>query len=191
MKKIIVSEHVSLDGFVAGPAGEMDWIKLDVELFDYVGKITAQADTALYGRKTFQMMDSYWPTAANKPNASKHDKEHAQWYNSVKKVILSRTWKDMQLPETTIISSNLSKEINKIKAQPGKNILCFGSPETVHSLLECRLVDEFYLFINPVLLGRGIPLFNRVETPMKLKRLSDTFFPCGVIALHYIADNKE
>ena len=91
MRKLILSLHTSLDGFVAGSNGEMDWIKLDDEIFDLVGKFTVEADTALYGRKTYQMMESYWPTAADKPDATKHDIEHSQWYNKVNTVILSRT----------------------------------------------------------------------------------------------------
>ena len=70
--------HLSLDGFVAGPNGEMDWIKADEEIFDHVGKRISQGDTALYGRVTYQLMESYWPTAANKPNTTKHDMEHSE-----------------------------------------------------------------------------------------------------------------
>jgi dihydrofolate reductase len=87
MKKIIVSMHTSLDGFVAGPNGEMNWIKFDDELFDFVGKMTDKADTALYGRKTYEMMHNYWPTADQKPNATKHDIEHAHWYKQSLKIV--------------------------------------------------------------------------------------------------------
>lgn len=83
--------HLSLDGFVAGPKGEMDWIKTDEEIFDYVGKRISQGDTALYGRVTYQMMESYWPTAADQRTATKHDIEHSAWYSKVHKVVLSKT----------------------------------------------------------------------------------------------------
>ena len=106
--------HLSLDGFVAGPNGEMDWIKVDDEIFDHVGKRISEGDTALYGRVTYQLMESYWPTAANKPNASKHDIEHSAWYSKVHKLVLSKTMKEADLPNTTIISENLSDSINKI-----------------------------------------------------------------------------
>ena len=94
MRKIISFIHISLDGFVAGPKGEMDWIKVDQEIFDHVGKRISETDTALYGRVTYQMMENYWPTAGDKPNASKHDMEHAHWYNKVHKVVLSKTMKE-------------------------------------------------------------------------------------------------
>ena len=83
--------HISLDGFVAGPNGEMNWIKADQEIFDYVGKRISEGDTALYGRVTYQMMENYWPTAGEKPTATRHDIEHAKWYSKVHKVVLSNT----------------------------------------------------------------------------------------------------
>ncbi len=91
MRKIISFMHVSLDGFVAGPNGELDWVKIDQEIFDYVGKRISEGDTALYGRVTYQMMENYWPTAGDKPKATKHDIEHSKWYNKVYKVVLSKT----------------------------------------------------------------------------------------------------
>ena len=80
MRKIISFMHISLDGFVAGLNGEMDWIKVDEEIFDYVGKRISESDTALYGRITYEMMENYWPTAGDKPRATRHDIEHSKWY---------------------------------------------------------------------------------------------------------------
>ena len=112
MRKIISFMHISLDGFVAGLNGEMDWIKVDEEIFDYVGKRISEGDTALYGRVTYQMMENYWPAAGTKPTATKHDIEHSKWYNKVHKVVLSKTMKDAGLTNTKIISDNLSDRIN-------------------------------------------------------------------------------
>ena len=111
--------HVSLDGFVAGPNGEMNWIKVDEELFDYIGKRISETDAALYGRVTYQMMEGYWPHAGKEPGASKHDIEHSKWYNKAHKIVLSKTMKNADLPDTTIISDNLSNEINGIKQGTG------------------------------------------------------------------------
>src|SRR5947209_13607427 len=113
MRKIISFMHISLDGFVAGPNGEMDWIKVDEEIFDYIGKRISESDTALYGRVTYQMMEDYWPTAGEAPTASKHDIEHSKWYNQAQKVVLSKTMKDAGLKNTKIISDNLSDKINE------------------------------------------------------------------------------
>jgi dihydrofolate reductase len=177
--------HTSLDGFVAGLNGEMNWIKVDEEMFDFVATMTDKADTALYGRVTYQMMESYWPTAGEKPNASKHDIEHSTWYNKVSKIVLSKTIKDTGLKNTKVISENLSDNINKIKQQDGKNILIFGSPSASNSLLNKGLVDEFWIFINPILLGQGIPLFKDISESVKLRLIETMKFENGVIALHY------
>lgn len=185
MRNLIFFMHTSLDGFVAGPNGEMNWIKVDEEIFDFVATMTDKADTALYGRVTYDMMQGYWPTAGDQPNASKHDKEHAAWYKKVPKVVLSRTISEKGLENTTVISDQLADNINKIKKQEGKNILIFGSPRASHSLLGEGLVDEFWLFVNPVLLGQGIPLFKNVNEITKLSLVESKTFSCGVIALHY------
>src|SRR5436189_1305887 len=111
MRKIISFMHISLDGFVAGPNGEMDWIKVDAELFDYVGKRISEGDTALYGRVTYQLMENYWPAAADKPAATRHDIEHSGWYKKIHKVVLSKTLKEKSLTNTKIISDNLPDSI--------------------------------------------------------------------------------
>ena len=128
MRKLVSFMHVSLDGFVAGPNGEMDWILVNEEIFDYAGYRTNEADTALYGRVTYDMMEAYWPTAADKPNASKHDIEHSAWYKKVEKIVLSRSMKNQKLPGTKILSENITKEINQLKQAPGTEIIMFGSP---------------------------------------------------------------
>ena len=188
MRKIILSIHTTLDGFAAGPGGEMDWIKIDDEMFDLVGRFTDEADTALYGRKTYQIMENYWPTAADRPDATKHDREHSQWYNKVNKVVLSRTMRSEGSGKTTFIGDNIISEIKRLKNQAGKNILIFGSPTAAHSLMEDNLIDDYWLFVNPVLLGQGIPVFGRIKVKMNLKPLMTKVFHCGVTALHYTLD---
>ena len=131
--------HSSLDGFAAGLNGELNWINVNEEIFDFVGTMTEKADTALYGRVTYEMMQSYWPDAGNKPNASKHDKEHSAWYSKVSKVVLSKTLSKEGQDNTIVISDQLADRINKIKEQDGKDILIFGSPSASHSLLSLGL----------------------------------------------------
>jgi len=185
MRNLIFFMHTSLDGFVAGLNGEMDWIKVDEEMFDFVATMTEQADTALYGRVTYEMMQSYWPKAGEQPNASKHDIEHSTWYNRVSKVVLSRTMKEIGLQNTTVINDQLSEKINSIKHRGDKNILIFGSPRASQSLLNQGLIDEFWLFVNPIILGQGMPLFKNITGTTKLKFVESKTFTCGVIALHY------
>lgn len=147
MGKIISFMHISLDGFVCGPNGEMNWIKVDEEIFDFVGKRISEGDTALYGRVTYQMMESYWPTAGDKPTASKHDIEHSKWYSKVRKIVLSKTLNDTGLTNTKIISDNIVDNIHEIKEQTSKDILLFGSPTATHSLIQLNLIDGYWLFL--------------------------------------------
>ncbi|MBS1551137.1 MAG: dihydrofolate reductase family protein [Bacteroidetes bacterium] len=190
MRKIISFMHISLDGFVAGPKGEMDWIKVNEEIFDHVGKRIREGDTSLYGRVTFQMMENYWPTAGDNPNATKHDIEHSKWYGKVRKVVLSKTLKDEGLTNTKIISDSLSDRINEIKQQAGKEILLFGSPTATHSLIQLNLIDGYWLFVNPIILGRGIPLFADIKDKIKLKLKTTRQFNCGVTELNYTVDRQ-
>ena len=185
MRNLIFFMHTSLDGFVAGLNGEMDWINVDDAMFDFVGTMTDQADAALYGRVTYEMMQRYWPTAGEQPNATKHDIEHSTWYNKVSKIVLSKTINDSGLHNTKVISDQLSDNINKFKQQEGKNILIFGSPRASQSLLNEGLIDEFWLFVNPIILGQGMPLFKNITGTTKLKLAESKTFASGVIALHY------
>jgi dihydrofolate reductase len=185
MRKIVLFMHTSTDGFAAGPNGEMDWIHVDDEIFEYAGNETDKADAALYGKTTYQMMEGYWPTAADQPNASKHDVQHSNWYNSVPKIVLSRSLKSDPSKNLIVISDNLAGEINKLKQQPGKNIIIFGSATAVRSLLKENLVDEFWLFVNPVVMGAGLSFFDGVKNRLVLKLISSRAFASGVVCLHY------
>ena len=182
--------HTSLDGFVAGLSGEMDWIRIDDEMFDFVATMTDKADSALYGRVTYEMMQNYWPTAGEQPNASKHDKEHSAWYNKVSKVVLSKTISEKGLVNTRVIGNQLEENITEIKKQDGKNILIFGSPTASLSHLNSGLIDEFWLFVNPILLGHGMQLYKNVTETTHLKLIESISFSCGVIALHYETKRK-
>lgn len=177
--------HVSLDGYVAGPNGEMDWITVNEDIFDYAGRRTNEADTALYGRVTYEMMEGYWPTAADGPNPSKHDIEHSAWYNKVQKVVLSRTLQGQDLPNTIIISNQIADHINALKQGEGKEIIIFGSPSAAHALMQEDLIDDYWLFVNPVLLGKGIHLFNGIKQTTKLDLKESNRFDSGVVCLHY------
>lgn len=184
MRKLTVLMHVTLDGYVASEDGDMDFIKFDDELFSDVGKKTATADAAIYGRVTYDMMEGHWPTAGSQPNASEHSKQHSAWYNKVTKYVVSRSQ-----PKTgdraEVIGKNLSEEVRKIKSQPGKDILVIGSPSIARALTEAGLVDEFYLTLNPVILGKGISMYPTMNDRANLQLTNSKTYKCGVIALTY------
>ncbi|HTA84063.1 MAG TPA: dihydrofolate reductase family protein [Bacteroidia bacterium] len=185
MRKLISSVIVSLDGFAAGPKGELNMFKVEEEFFDMSNSLTEAADAVLYGKGTYGIMQAYWPTAGDQPNASKHDKQHAAWYNKVPKYVLSTTMKGADASNATIISRNVADEIKKLKEQSGKNIQIFGSPGAVRSLTELGLIDEYHVFLFPVIIGQGIPLFKEMNQSLTLQLISGKAMKSGAVALHY------
>jgi len=188
MRKIVSFVHVSLDGFVASTKeGEhsLGWISISEDLFRHVEQRIQQTDTALYGRVTYEMMESYWPTAAEQPDASDHDRTHSRWYKSARKVVLSKTLSQDSHPDIGIISGNLSEQIGTLKKGEGSEILVFGSPSATHALMAEDLIDEYWLFVNPILLGQGIPLFQNIQDRTALKLVDSKIFPTGVVGLQY------
>jgi dihydrofolate reductase len=186
MRKLVLFMHCSLDGFVTDHNGDMSWILIDEIMFDVASERTKVSDTALYGRVTWQMMENYWPDAGNLPNATKHDIEHSAWYNQVTKVVASRTIKESSLPPNTLlIRDNLAQEIGRLKQKDGGDIVMFGSPSLAHALMAENLIDDYWIFINPILLGSGGPLFKGINEIIKLTLAESKVFPSGVVCLHY------
>jgi len=191
MGKIVLFMHTSLDGFAAGKKGEMNWIHVDQEIFDFVEERISKTNTALYGRVTFQMMESYWPTAAEQPGASKHDRVHAAWYKNAHKVVLSTTLDEATLTNTTVIGKDYAAALRKLKQETAGEMLLFGSPSTAHALLAENLIDECWLFINPVLLGEGIPVFEGIKEKQPLRLLKTHAFSSGVVCLQHEAQRES
>jgi dihydrofolate reductase len=185
MRKIILLMHLSLDGFVCGPNGEMDWIQLGDEMWDYVTEITDSSDTALFGEVTYHMMEDYWPTAAEQPHATKHDIDHAKWANAVDKIVFSKNLQELHWNGTRIVRDHIAEEMQKLKEESGKNLLMLGSPSLAHSFMELGLIDEYRLNINPVVIGSGKLLFRDIKEKMNLKLIGEKTFNTGVVALHY------
>lgn len=185
MRKVILLVHTSLDGFCAGPKGEMDWITVNDEIFEAVGHITDDADTALYGRTTYGMMEGYWPTAASRPNATQHDVQHSNWYNAATKVVFSTTMAGSNRPDTHVISNNIPQAIAHIKKQPGKNLLLIGSISIAQYFTAHQLIDEYWINVNPVILGGGLPLFKSPAQRIGLRLLEAKPDKSGVVTLRY------
>jgi dihydrofolate reductase len=185
MRKVVLLMHVSLDGFVARTDGDLSWIHIDGEINPYVDDLIKASDTALYGRTTYQMMKSYWPTVPSNPSSQKREIEHANWVENVAKVVFSRTLERADWNNATLVRDNIESEISSLKKLPGKNLMVFGSPKLTHSLMELDLIDEYRMTLNPVVLGTGIPLFTSSVKPVNLKLLESKNFSSGVIALGY------
>jgi dihydrofolate reductase len=185
MAKLVLFMHVSLDGYIARTNGSMDWIKVGDEMFEYANQQTQKSVTALYGRKTYEIMEAYWPNAADNPNASKHDKQHSAWYNKVDKFIVSETLRGQHLKNSTIISDDIASKIAELKKNRSGQIIMFGSPGLGSFLMQENLIDEYWFFINPIILGEGLYLFAGNKNEVKLKLEKNVTFSNGVICLHY------
>jgi dihydrofolate reductase len=188
MRELTLIVQTSLDGFVAGPKGEFDNFIGDEENLEFVCSLTEDADAVLSGRVSYQMLNSAWPTAANKPGATKNEIKYSNWYNAASKFVLSKTLKDKDSANTYIVSRDIETEIISIKQQPGKNILIFGSPTTVHSLFQMNLIDSFWIIIHPVIFGQGIPFFRGSKSITKLELLVSKQLSSGIVCHKYSVD---
>ncbi|HET9824965.1 MAG TPA: DinB family protein [Chitinophagaceae bacterium] len=184
-RKVILSIHTSLDGFVAGLNGKTDWITIDDEIFKDSNDVARTADVALYGRTTFQMMKSYWPSVLTNSNSTEAELEHARWMEHVHKIVFSTTLEQVNWNNTKLVRANVPGEITKLKQIPGRNIIIIGSPSLADSFIKHDLIDEYRINLNPVVLGRGVPLFKDVDDRLTLKLRSSKIFNSGVVGLVY------
>ena len=182
MRKLVSLMHVSLDGFCAGPNGEMDWIGLGDAIFADVHGMIDTVGAAVYGRTTHGMMRGYWPSLLDKEDADPAQRAHARWVEKISKHTFSRTlagsdWNNVHLHRD-------AGEIAALKKEDGAPLLIFGSPGLTHAFLALDAIDEFWIYLNPVLLGQGIRYFDRgVKT--RLRRVSLKPFDNGVTRFHY------
>ena len=189
MRRIILFDHVSLDGFAATKDKKIDWVTVNEAIFEYANELTSMSDAALYGRGTYEIMQAYWPDAGKKPGATKHDRQHSEWYNRVVKYVMTDSMKAGSGPGTELLrSSNAVSRLKELKAANGKNILMLGSPTAAHSLMKAGLIDEYRFCVNPVILGKGVPVFGGLDAPIKLKLTGTARFEGGGVALTYEKD---
>lgn len=190
MRKLVLIVHTSLDGFVAGTKGELSGFEAGEENLAFVAELTGEVDAALFGRISYQLLDGFWPTAKDRPNATTGEIAYSTWYANVHKIVVSKTLTNQQLPNTTIISGDVIAEISDIKKQTGKEILIFGSPSVAQILMQHDLIDSYWIFINPIIFGKGIPLFTELPNKSKLKLLTTKQFPNGEIAMNYVVERE-
>ena len=188
MRHLILVVHISLDGFVAGPKGELDGFPAGDENLAFVNNLTQNSDAALFGRTSYELLNSFWPTAGSRPGATKAEIAYSDWYNNVQKIVISKRMPNVSVNNTIVVREKIANEISYIKKQPGKNILIFGSPSTSYELMQHDLIDSYWMFVNPIIFGEGIPLFTRLAKKTRLQLLSTRQFSNGEIALNYVAD---
>jgi dihydrofolate reductase len=186
MRKIIVSNYVTIDGFFAGPNGELDWFVWDDEMAKFSTDQLNTMDAILLGRVTYQLFADYWPT----PTAYKENPNIAPMMNDLPKIVFSRTLDNAEWTNTRLVKENIAEEISKLKQQPGKNMVIFGSGSIVSAFAQSGLIDDYRIFVNPIVLGSGKSLFKGLNERLKLKLLSTKTFQCGVVLLQYEPERK-
>ena len=185
MRKVILSNLVTLDGFFAGPNGELDWHIVDEEFNQYAIDLLSKVDALLFGRVTYQLMADYWPAAATNPSTSKSDLEIADKMNNLPKIVFSKTLQEVKWNNSRLVKDNIAEEISKMKQQPGKDMVIFGSGSIVSTFMQHGLIDEYRIIVNPIVLGNGNPLFKGIKDKHNLKLLKTRVFGSGVVILYY------
>jgi dihydrofolate reductase len=185
MRQLTLIVQTSLDGFVAGPNGEFDNFIGGEENLEFVCSITDEADAILLGRNSYQLINSFWPTAASKPGATKNEIKYSNWYNSVPKYVLSKTLETDKPANIYLIRENAGSKIEHLKQEPGKTILIFGSPTAVQPLFDQNLVDSFWMVVHPVIFGEGIPFFRDRKNVIKLGLMTSKQLSTGILCNKY------
>ena len=176
MRKLRWQMMMSLDGFMEGPNREIDWFVTDEEFQQYIFEMGKSIDTIVFGRVTYQMMAQYWPTSKD---------PEAPMMNDLPKIVFSRTLDKVEWKNSRLAKGNVAEEIAKLKQQPGKDLAMFGSADLASTFMRLGLIDEYRIFLNPVVLGRGNPMFKNLKDRVGLKLVKAQPFRSGNVLLIY------
>lgn len=184
MRKLIAAINMTLDGFCDHTA-----MIADEEIHQHYNELLSNAGTLLYGRITYQLMESYWPSVVKNPTGNKPMDEFAVLIDNISKIVFSRTLKNVDWKNTQLKKEVIKEEVLELKQQAGKNILV-GSPSLIVALTHLDLIDEYQLGVQPIVLGSGLPLFKNVKDRINLKLLKTKTFGCGAVTLYYEPTKK-
>ncbi len=195
MRRIIVFNRVSADGYFAGPDGSLDWVVPDNELDKDAMGSGVTFDTVLFGRRTYELFSAYWPNALKSYPAvpNPHDargitpetRKMAEFLNAVKKIVFSRTLRTAEWENTTIIRDLSPAAIEGMKKEQGDDMIMFGSGSIVSMLTQHRLIDEYQLIVTPVFIGSGKPMISGIASKLSLDLKDVKRYPSGNILLRY------
>jgi dihydrofolate reductase len=181
MKKLIATINMTLDGFC-----DHDVMIPNDETYQHFNELLRSVDTALYGRKTYQLME-YWRTVAKNPTGDKQKDEFAVLMDNLPKIVFSRTLKDLEWKTARVAKRGIREEVIELKqsdSRGGKDIMV-GSPGLIASLTQLNLIDEFQLVVHPTVVGSGLPLFRNITEKVDLKLLKTKTFRFGAVTMYY------
>ena len=187
MRKLIVSMNLSLDGYLSGPSGELDWhfeIWND-RMGDKILERLVETDTIILGRITYEAMAKYWTVKPMEENFPRQDLAIADKMNQHTKIVFSKTLKKSIWHHSVFATGDPTEEIKRLKEQEGKDMIVFGSARLAFTLIQSGIVDEYHLWIHPVVLGSGKPIFSHLQKKMKLNLKESVSFESGVVANYY------
>jgi dihydrofolate reductase len=182
MRKVILNLAATLDGFIEGPNGELDWLVRDetIDFADILTEILSDKDATFYGRVSYEKWGNFIPPEASQKLRQAYDLMHGK-----KKYVFSRSKKGDET-DAVFINSDISQVVKKLKAQPGKNIWLYGGSQFITTFLNLDLIDEYRLAVHPVIIGKGKPLFDNIRDRHRLKLVDARPFPSGVTLLSYM-----
>lgn len=184
MRRIVMFNLVTADGYFAGKDGSLEFFVPDQEFDKSAAQNTQGFDTVLLGRVTYQLFEAYWPHAGDDPKTSPEDRTIAKFLNESTKVVFSKTLKSLKWKNSKLVQAFDPNEIEAMKRQKGRDIIVFGSGSIVRQLTDAALIDEYQFLINPVLLGSGRPLLESTKAA-KLELVESRTYPSGNVFLRY------
>ena len=179
MRKLIAAINMTLDGFCDHTA-----MIADDEIHEHYNDLLRSADTLIYGRKTYQLMESYWPSVVKNPTGNKPMDDFAILIDNISKIVFSRTLQNVEWKNTILKKEIIKEEIIDLKKQTGNDI-GVGSPSIIVALTQLNLIDEYQLAVQPTILGNGLPLFKNLTNTVDLTLLKTKTFGCGVVVHYY------
>jgi dihydrofolate reductase len=188
MRKVIASINVSLDSYMSGPNCELDWHfeRWGPDLAQSFGEQLSTADTILLGRVTYCAMARYWPQKSQDLGFPREDIAFADMMNKYTKIVFTKTLTAAAWDNSRLVKGNLQREISKLKRQRGKDMIIYGSGKLITSMIELGgLIDEYVLWVHPVILGEGKPLFKCLSNNLDMKLVKTNTFRSGVVMLTY------
>jgi len=185
MKKLIAAMNMTLDGFCDHTA-----MIADDEIHQHYNELLSNADTLIYGRITYQLMESYWPTVVKNPTGNKPTDEFAVIIDNISKIVFSRTLKNVEWKNAKLAKRGIKEEVLELKqSRNGSKDILVGSPSLIVALMNLNLIDEYQLSVQPTIAGKGLPLFKNISDRINLKLLKTKTFGCGAVTLYYEPKN--